>query len=103
VQPDTLNLKSKGQTVTCYIELPEPYRHKAEVKVSSIRLNGVPVTGKTATGDYDGDGIADLMIKFDRTQIERTLKAGASVRVTLSGELSDGTKIIGSDIIKVIG
>jgi len=68
--PETLNLKSKGKYVTVYIELPEEY-DIGQIDVSSIRLNGtVSALAKlTKIGDYDEDGIPDLMVKFDRTSV----------------------------------
>jgi hypothetical protein len=68
--PDTLNLKSKGEVVTVYIELPEGY-DAGQIDVSSIILNGtVPaLTKPTEIGDYDDDGIPDLMVKFDRASV----------------------------------
>lgn len=68
--PDTLNLESEGKVVTVYIELPEGY-NVSQIDVSSIRLNGtVPALVKpTEIGDYDSDGILDLMVKFDRASV----------------------------------
>lgn len=68
--PDTLNLKSKGNVTTVYIELPAGYDVN-QIDVSGIMLNGtVPALAKpTMIGDYDGDGIHDLMVKFDRASV----------------------------------
>jgi hypothetical protein len=68
--PNTLNLKSNGSVVTVYIELPAGY-DVSQINVFSIRLNGtVPALAKpTEIGDYDIDGIPDLMVKFDRPSV----------------------------------
>jgi len=68
--PGTLNLKSKGRVVTVYIELPEGY-DVSQIDVSSIWLNGTvsALAEPTEIGDYDGDGILDLMVKFDRAAV----------------------------------
>lgn len=68
--PNTLNLKSKGVVVTVYIELPESY-NITQIDVSSIRLNGtIPALSRPLNiDDYDGDGMPDLMVKFDRTLV----------------------------------
>jgi hypothetical protein len=77
--PNTLNLKSKGSFTTVYIELPEGY-DVSQIDVSSILLNStVPALAMpTKIGDYDGDGIPDLMVKFDRASVV-ALFAGKTV------------------------
>jgi len=101
--PDTLNLNSKGKWVTAYIELPEGY-NVSDIDVSSVLLNdGVPAETKwVGIGDYDGDGIIDLMVKFDRAAVQSILDAGDEVEVTVSGELTDSTLFEGTDTIRVI-
>jgi 3D (Asp-Asp-Asp) domain-containing protein len=87
--PDTLNLGSEGKWVTVYIELPEDY-DISRIVVSSIMLNGtVPALAKpTEIGDCDGDGIPDLMVKFDRASV-----------ITLF----DGKTVPGNYVIDVTG
>ena len=101
-KPDTLNLKSKGSVVTVYIELPKGYDVK-QIDISSIRLNGsVPALPKpTAIGDYDRDGVLDLMVKFDRAAVQKILTVGAQVKVTIAGKVG-GIAFEGSDSIRVI-
>jgi hypothetical protein len=101
--PDTLNLKSKGKVVTVYIELPVGY-DVSQIEVFSIMLNGqVHAEPKpTEIGDYDNDGIPDLMIKFDRATVQSILEVGDEVEIVVTGELYDGTPFEGSDIIRVI-
>jgi hypothetical protein len=104
--PDTLNLKGKGEWVTVYIELPEGY-NVTDVDVSTIRLNEtIPAELEpTAIGDYDNDTIPDLMVKFNRTAVSefifsKGIKYG-NVTLTITGWLNDGTIFEGSDVIKV--
>jgi hypothetical protein len=76
IDPNTLNLKSKGKWITCYIELPEGY-NVSDFDRAIILLNGtIPVDPfwmdkqlESVVGDYDDDGIPDLMVKFDRTSV----------------------------------
>lgn len=100
--PDTLNLRSKGKFVTAYIELPEGYDVE-EIEVSSIKFNNtIPALLKpTQVGDYDSDGIPDLMVKFDRAVIEGILNTSDAVKITITGKVS-GIDFKGSDSIRVI-
>ena len=103
IDPDTLNLQSKGNWITCYIELPEGY-DVAHIDIGSILLNGVvPAENKpTEIGDYDDDGLPDLMVKFDRSDVCEILDPGDEVEITVTGELTDETPCQGSDTIRVI-
>jgi hypothetical protein len=100
--PNTLNLASRGRWVTGYLEPTAPLA-AGDVDASSIRLNGtVPVdpAAPTALGDHDGDGVPDLMVKFDRAAVELTVSDGDSVSVTVTGTL-DGQPFSGTDFIRV--
>lgn len=103
IDPDSLNLKSKGNWITAYIELPEGYDIN-NINVSTIMLNDtVPAELRpTAIGDYDSDGIPDLMVKFNRTAVQAILRVGDKVEITISGKLIDGRLFEGKDTIKVI-
>jgi len=114
IQPRVLNLRSRGRWITCHIELPEGY-DVANINVSSIMLEGViqAEPKPIAIGDYDCDGIPDLMVKFDRAQIksyirskiytiQRLGKGFMTLTLIISGKLNDGTPFEGSDTIKII-
>jgi len=108
--PDTLNLESKGEWVTVYIELPEGY-DVVDIDVSTVEL----YAGDNSTlaephpieiGDYDDDGVTDLMVKFDRQILIDHLKDqgwgdGGMVELTVTGEVSE-TMFEGFDTIRVI-
>jgi len=117
VNPDTLNLKSNGEWVTAYIELPEGYELNMIISVvlrvptgedtyTLVKMEESPST----VGDYDGDGIGDLMIKFDRSMVIAALGAedvvdgsqgnDDEVTLTISGVVSN-TVFAGQDIIRV--
>lgn len=102
VKPDTLNLKRKGNVITAYIELPEGYS-AADIDLDTLLLNGSidAMEHPTNIGDYDSDGIADLMVKFDRASVLDILDLDNQVEITISGEVS-GTPFEGSDVIRVI-
>lgn len=102
VDPDTLNKKSKGTWITVYVELPEEY-NVGDINCSSLRLMSdiAPQWCDSSVGDYDGDGIADLMVKFDRKEVINALNTGHNV-VSLIGTLENGVIIAGTDLIRVI-
>ncbi|MEM2614823.1 MAG: hypothetical protein QXO15_11480 [Nitrososphaerota archaeon] len=114
VDPDTLNLRSKGKWITAYIELPDGY-NVFDINVSALIMNyTVPVNLKPITvGDYDKDNVLDLMVKFDRQQVIDYILSNVdleklyesmfmTVRLTITGKLNDDTPFQGSCTIKII-
>jgi hypothetical protein len=111
IDPDTLNLGSKGRWITAYIELPKGY-DVADIDVSSIFLNEtilVDPSAPTAVGDYDHDTIPDLMVKFNRAEVRSLILANvnieerfATITLTITGKLYDETQFQGNDTIKII-
>jgi subtilase family serine protease len=100
--PDTLNKKSAGNWVTVYIELPSGY-NVSNIDISSLRLEGtIPAElWPYAIGDYDSDGIKDLMVKFKRSDVINKLPNGENVKVHVSGKVGT-TTFDGVDKIRVI-
>jgi hypothetical protein len=70
IDPDTLNLDSKGRWITAYIGISGGFGLKL-IDVSTILLNGtIPAEmWPTEIGDHDGDGVPELMVKFNRTAV----------------------------------
>jgi len=113
IDPDTLNLKSKGKWITCYIELPKGY-DVSDIDRTTILLNGtIPVASfwvdkplESVVGDHDDDGIPDLMVKFSRTEVSEYIHyvkgiTYGDVTLTITGELYDGSLFEGSDVIRI--
>ncbi len=102
INPDTLNLESKGRWITAYIELPEGYSVD-DIDVSSITLNGVISAEQSPSevGDYDADGAADLMVKFDRQDLIAILSEGEET-LAITGRVNEAS-FEGCDTIRVIG
>ena len=119
LKPDSLNLKSMGKWITCYIEIPEGL-DAGNIDVSTVMLNEtVPISlldvpapepVPTKIGDYDSDGTPDLMVKFMRASviewlgtIDNSEDKGKRYSVTLviKGEVL-GITFEGSDTIEVL-
>lgn len=113
IAPHTLNLKSNGEWITAYIELPEGHDVN-DIDVNSILLNEtIPVDAEAPTevGDYDLDVVPDLMIKFDRAMVIDWIGAADygedtgkyyEMNLTIMGTVA-GTQFSGTDKIKVLG
>ena len=110
IRPDSLSLGSQSDksAVTAYVEFPAGY-DVAQIDVSTVKLlvNGGTISAQpspTCVGDYDGDGAADLMVKFDRQAvIEKLGGTVGEVTFEVAGRLSDGRGFEGSDVEKVVG
>jgi prenyltransferase beta subunit len=102
LRPRTLNKSSNGRWVVAYIELPQGY-DVHDIDRSSILLEGSipPRPHPYRIGDHDHDGIPDLMVKFDRTDVINILPEGDEVPVTVSGTVGS-TAFEGIDSIRVI-
>jgi hypothetical protein len=102
IDPDTLNLKSKGKFITAYIELPEGF-DVSGTDMSTVFLNGTVLAKPSPTeiGDYDSDGITDLMVKFDRASVQELVDPGENVEIIITGTVSE-INFEGSDYITVI-
>jgi len=114
VCPHVLNLRGREKWITCYIELPE-YYNVSDIDVSTTLLNDtIPAEMRpVGIGDYNNDGIPDLMVKFDRADVISYILANinmtklyeerfVTVTLTITGYLDDGTPFQGSDTTKII-
>jgi len=120
IDPDTLNLKSQGQWITAYIQLPEGYNPE-DIDATTILLNRtVPpildpkydfVTNASEyLVDHNNDGILERMVKFDTAEVTSLIRDHlaengwkfCNATITITGELLGGIQFEGSDIIKVI-
>lgn len=102
IDPDTLNLKSQGRWITAYIEFPADYDLE-NIIISTIGLESVvPAELHPAEiGDHDGDGILDLMVKFDRSRVQTLLEPGDEVDLTITG-IWHAVRFKGTDTIRMI-
>ena len=119
IDPSSLNLKSKGgsQSITVHLEGPNlGCLLPTEAHALALRVAGgnpVPSVagwpGDDATLDSDADGVPELVLKFDRTQLIAAIRAGVaggfvgamgSVAITLQAD--DGA-VLGTDALKIVG
>lgn len=114
IDPDTLNLKSKGNWITAYVELPEGYDAN-DINTSTVLLNDTisAEVHPTGVGDEDNDGVPDLMVKFDRAEVKSYILANIelatlyqersmNITLTVTGNLNDETPFEGSDTIRIM-
>jgi len=111
--PHTLNLKSRGRWIKCFIKLPQDYDIE-DIDVFTIILNGtIPAEPKsTAIFDFDCIDVKVLMVKLNRTATIEYIKStlaidGDSVKcikitLTVSGKLYNGQVFEGSTKIRII-
>jgi hypothetical protein len=105
VNPDTLNLSSSGKWMTVYIELAEGFQ-TTDIDVSSVTLmtaggTAIQASGPSEIGDYNGNSVNELMVKFDRQALSSQLSAG-SATLKVSGKLSQDRTFEGEDTIRTI-
>ena len=103
--PDTLNLKSKGNYVTCYIEINDGY-DASDIDTETVVLIIGDTTieaelSPTEVGDYNYNGVPDLMVKFDRQSIQDAC-ASDTLEIRVNCETYDGTSLQGTDTVFVI-
>jgi hypothetical protein len=106
--PKSLNLRSRGRWITAFIELPLGYDVR-EIDVGTAAVEGgelmeaaVPAEPRpTAICDHDNDGIPDLMVKFDRSDVQELVEVGENVELAVIGRWR-GIWFRGSDNIRAI-
>lgn len=93
----------------CYIELPAPYKVE-DIDVASVALtevNGTTIDppletmGRPRIGDFDRDGIRDLIVQFDLRDLTPFLRVGENT-LTVTGNIVDGKKFKGRGTIRLI-
>lgn len=96
IDPDTLNLKSKGRWITAYITL-NSYCDLNDIEINTVMLEDII---PAEWGDIQNNDT--LMVKFDRLQVEDMLSPG-TYNLKVTGKLTDGMAFEGySAEIRVI-
>ncbi len=122
LDPGTLNLASNGNWITCYIELPKDGSgmtydvstidgasvtlsySNTEIHACTTGDQGWATTTANAdnVADFDGDGVLERMVKFDRAAVQRLVQP-LEATVTIQGDLAGGTILFkGEAVIRVI-
>jgi hypothetical protein len=92
IEPETLNLKSKG-VITAFVQLPEQYSVK-NINLSTVKCQGAPtIRGIIADNN--------IILKFNRQDLQNVVP-GEEVKFLVNGLLFDGSIFYGTDVIRVI-
>jgi len=121
INPDTLNIPSSGRWMTAYIEIPSGQNVSAkDIDLSSIEIKDkfgvkhlIDSAAPSEVVDSDNDGVSELMVKLDRSDLADSLKDSlgwedgqsdeATVDFTINGGFKNSScKFKGSDSIRVI-
>jgi hypothetical protein len=108
IDPDTINLASKGNMVATYIEVPG--YDAGTIDLSSVRLNDVVLAvddpqygfvNNPEIADRDGNGYPELLVKFPRDEVKSILEPGIAV-LRVTGTIST-KQFMGTDTVIVNG
>lgn len=95
IDPDTLNLKSRGRWITAYLTTENA---KAEdIDASSLLLNDV-----VRPDWWDVQNDTTLMVKFNRSAVQAILPVSVAIDMKVTGQWKDGETFELHDIIRVI-
>jgi hypothetical protein len=103
IDPNNINILSRGQFITCHIELPGDF-DPADIDIATVILNDAVSAEDSPTeiGDYDGNGIDDLMVKFSRQDVLGLFTEVGDFEVTVSGMVG-GQAFAGVETVVIMG
>jgi len=108
-KPDTLNIFAHRKFVTCYVERLKQ-KHGALDRKYELWLPGRrdPITAEKkprGINDYDGDGVTEIMLKFDGSAVHDYFKHSEQrglISVVLVGIRDQAPLVAGFDQIRVL-
>ena len=95
IDPDTLNLNSKGRWITAYLTTENAYAD--DIDTLSLLLNDV-----IRPEWWDIQNNTTLMIKFDRAAVQAIVPVSDSVDIKVTGQWTNGESFEVHDMIRVI-
>jgi outer membrane protein assembly factor BamB len=95
VDPDTLNLNSRGRWITAYITTENAMAE--DIDPSSLVLNDI-----IPPAWWNVQNEMTLMVKFDRAAVQAILPVSNVVDIKVTGQWKDAETFEGHDIIRVI-
>ncbi|MDW7777144.1 MAG: Ig-like domain-containing protein [Methanosarcinales archaeon] len=100
ISPKTLNINSNGNWITGFIEVPG-YSPEL-IDVSTVKLNDAihAEINPTGIGDNNGNGTPDMMVKFNRSEVQNLIQPG-NVTVIIAGKVNDAAFLGDSRIIVI--
>lgn len=101
IKPSTLNINSSGNWITGFIEVPD-YSPES-IDISTVILNDMihAETQPFGAGDHNNNGVSDLMVKFNRSEVQKIVQIG-DITLYITGKV-DGAEFSGNTSIRVIG
>ena len=109
IHPETLNLKSKGKWVTCYVEAPEGCSvsdiEPASVIISHLGSHPVNIKSESYKMIENRDGDSELMMKYRSSEFISAIVGNNMenpVKVRVNGRLYDNTPFVGSAKINLL-
>ena len=108
IEPSVINLRGGGRWVTGFLEPPAPYA-ASQIDVATVHLStgrgsiAPDPEGPVALGDNDHDGVADLALKFKRSDVIGILE-GNPTTLVVTGEFLEPAEVCfhGSDEVRVV-
>lgn len=95
IDPDTLNLNSRGRWITAYITTENAMAE--DIDPSSLLLNDV-----IAPAWWNIQNETTLMVKFDRAAVQTILPVSSAVDIKITGQWKDGEAFELHDTVRVI-
>ncbi|MHC4086950.1 MAG: choice-of-anchor Q domain-containing protein, partial [Planctomycetota bacterium] len=95
IVPRTINLASKGKSITCYIRLPEGY-NVADIDPNSVMLERQIKAEQFSVDEHKQVATAT----FDREKVQSILNVG-DIELKITCQLTDGTYFKATDIVQV--